>query len=70
MRSSRVFLRLTCTRPQDAPFIYSNLGTNAFVSKLSPDGSALVYSTFLSGACGSAGESQVVDPAGEAIVGG
>ena len=45
-----------------------NQGTYAFVSKLSPNGSSLVYSTFLTGACGSVGQGIALDAAGEAVV--
>ncbi len=44
------------------------MGTNAFVSKLTPDGTALTYSTFLSGSCGSVGQAISVDAAGDAVV--
>ncbi len=58
-----------CQRPSGDPFEPNgNLGTNAFVSKLSTNGSSLVYSTFLTGACGSVGQGIAVDSAGEAVV--
>jgi uncharacterized protein (TIGR03437 family) len=58
-----------CQRPSGNPFLpNANLGTYAFVSKLSADASSLVYSTFLTGACGSVGEGIAVDSAGEAVV--
>ncbi len=58
----------TCQRVAQA-FDYSpSMGTNAFVSKLSADASTLIYSTFLSGSCGSAGADVAVDSAGEAVV--
>jgi len=44
--------------------------TVAFVSKLSPDGSSLVYSTYLAGSGGDAGESIAVDKMGAAYVTG
>jgi len=56
-----------CTRSSSPPFGITGYG---FVSKLSVDGSALVYSTFLTGSCGSNGLSLAVNPAGEAIVAG
>lgn len=43
---------------------------NAFVSKLSADGSTLVYSTFLGGSGNDCGTSIVVDQAGRAVLGG
>jgi uncharacterized protein (TIGR03437 family) len=57
-----------CQRPSGDPFEPNgNLGTNAFVSKLSANASSLVYSTFLTGACGSVGQGIAVDSAGEAV---
>jgi beta-propeller repeat-containing protein len=46
------------------------LGGDAFVSKISPDGSALVYSTFLSGRGFEVGRGIAVDAAGRAHVTG
>ncbi len=43
---------------------------NAFVTKLNPDGSALVYSTYLGGSDGNWGEGIAVDGAGNAYVTG
>jgi uncharacterized protein (TIGR03437 family) len=58
-----------CQRPSGNPFEPNgNLGTYAFVSKLNPNASSLVYSTFLTGACGSVGQGIAVDSAGEAVV--
>ena len=48
----------------------SDTGIDAFVSKLSPDGSALVYSTFLGGNGGDSGTAVAVDAAGNAYVTG
>jgi hypothetical protein len=45
-------------------------GADAFVTKLSATGSALVYSTFLSGSSGSTGKSIAVDASGNAYVAG
>jgi uncharacterized protein (TIGR03437 family) len=59
-----------CNRTLNSLFVFPGIGTMAFVTKLSPDGSSLVYSTFLNGSCGSVGRGLVVDSAGEAIVGG
>ena len=58
----------SCTRTTSIFPGNQNLGTHTFVTKLSPDGSSLIYSTFLTGACGSIGSGITVDPAGEAIV--
>jgi uncharacterized protein (TIGR03437 family) len=58
-----------CQRTNTNPFLLDgNLGTYAFVSKLSANASSLVYSTFLTGACGSIGQGIAVDSAGEAMV--
>ena len=59
-----------CTRPQASIFTVVGLNTHAFVAKLAADGSSLAWSTFLSGSCGSIVDSIVVDPTGQAIVGG
>jgi uncharacterized protein (TIGR03437 family) len=59
----------TCQRPSGNPLMpIVNVGTFAFVSKLSANASSLVYSTFLTGACGSYGQGIAVDPAGEVVV--
>jgi uncharacterized protein (TIGR03437 family) len=44
--------------------------THAFVARLNPDASALVYATYLSGACGDFGYAVAVDAAGAAYVTG
>ena len=60
-----------CQRPGIEPFFQSgNLETNAFVSKLNADGSSLVFSTFLTAACGSIGQGIAVDSSGEPVVAG
>ena len=48
----------------------TNTSTSAFVTKLALDGSALIYSTFLSGSANSAGYSISVDSSGNACVTG
>jgi uncharacterized repeat protein (TIGR01451 family) len=45
-------------------------GSDAFVAKLVPDGSALVYSTFLGGSADDRGKGISVDPAGNAWITG
>lgn len=58
-----------CQRPSGNPLMpIVNLGSYAFVSKLSANANSLIYSTFLTGACGSAGQGIAVDSAGEAVV--
>ena len=58
-----------CQRTGADPFSpVPNLTAYAVVSKLSADGSSLVYSTFLTGSCGSTGQGIAVDAAGEAVV--
>ena len=48
----------------------SDSWTTAFVTKFSPDGSALAYSTYLGGVGGSAAYAIAVDAAGSAYVTG
>ncbi len=45
-------------------------GNNAFVTKINPQGSALVYSTYLGGASNTAGRGIAVDASGNAVVTG
>ncbi|HLI30507.1 MAG TPA: SBBP repeat-containing protein, partial [Terriglobia bacterium] len=45
-------------------------GSDAFVTELSPDGSSLLYSTFLGGSGSDSGQAIAVDSAGEAYVAG
>ncbi len=59
-----------CPRSQSAFFINPNTGSYGFVSKLSADGSSLVYSTYLTGTCGSVVQSLALDADGNAVVGG
>lgn len=49
---------------------FGNKVANAFVTKLNPTGSALIYSTFLGGSYGEAGTGIAVDSAGNAYVTG
>ena len=53
-----------------SPFQPSNAGAfnDAFVTELSPDGSGLVYSTYLGGSGGAAGTGIALDPLGNAVV--
>jgi uncharacterized protein (TIGR03437 family) len=57
-----------CTRPSNI-FVITNSGTFGFVAKLAPDGSVL-YSTYLTGVCGSYPASIAVGADGGAVVGG
>ncbi len=57
-----------CNRPNNNVFAQIDYGANAFVSKISPDGAQLSYSTLLTGSCGSMGFGVAVNAAGEAIV--
>ena len=50
--------------------ILPSQGVNAFVTKLTPNASALTFSTFLTGSCGSSGQGLAVDPAGDVVVAG
>ena len=49
---------------------YGGGGDDAFVTKINPTGSALVYSTYLGGSGGDAGTGIAVDSAGNAYVTG
>ncbi|HTR35417.1 MAG TPA: SBBP repeat-containing protein [Bryobacteraceae bacterium] len=57
-----------CTRNVNPLLILPGVGFYAFVSKFNADASALDFSTFLTGACGSAGQGIAVDSAGNAII--
>lgn len=60
-----------CPRPAGGGILpCTNTGQHDFVSKISPDGSSIVYTTFLTGSCGSFGQGIAVDTAGDAIVAG
>jgi len=58
-----------CPRTLD-PLSNFDINAYAFVSKLSADGKTLLYSTFLTGSCGSAGSALAVDASGQAVVAG
>ncbi|HEY3837110.1 MAG TPA: SBBP repeat-containing protein, partial [Bryobacteraceae bacterium] len=60
----------TCNRPQANILVITSLPGDAFVTKISPDGSQLQYSTRVTGSCGSVGQSIAVDPSGEAVLAG
>lgn len=63
--------RRTCTPvPTRGQMRTICLGGDAFISKLSPDGSALIYSTYLNGQGFEVGRSIAVDSAGSAYVTG
>jgi uncharacterized protein (TIGR03437 family) len=59
-----------CSRPPVTFFGPPIQLGNAFVSKISADGKSPVYSTFLTGSCGSFSYGITTDPAGDAIVAG
>jgi uncharacterized protein (TIGR03437 family) len=59
-----------CTRPPSSIFSPSIQLGNAFVSKISANGTTPVYATFLSASCGSSTYSIATDPAGDAVVAG
>jgi hypothetical protein len=52
------------------PQLASSVGSNAFVTKFSPDGTKLVYSTYLGGSAADQGNSVAVDSSGSAYVTG
>ena len=57
--------------PTASPSQAARLGSSdSFVAKLSPDGSALAYSTYLGGSSFDFGEGVAVDPDGNAYVTG
>lgn len=59
----------SCQRPNANPLSpLPSLSAYGFVSKLSADGNSLVYSTYLTGSCGSASQAIAVSAAGEAVV--
>jgi uncharacterized protein (TIGR03437 family) len=59
-----------CTRTQSGFFIFPNTSSYGFVTKISADGRSLLYSTYLTGACGSSGQGITLDPSGAAFVTG
>ena len=59
-----------CSRASTDPWSNPNTGGHGFVSKVSADGSSLLYSTYLTGACGSIVQALLVDSAGNVLVGG
>jgi uncharacterized protein (TIGR03437 family) len=60
----------TCSNPPPFSFGPPIALGNAFVSKISASGSTPVYTTFLTGSCGSYTSGITVDPAGDAVVAG
>jgi hypothetical protein len=52
------------------PHLGADFANNAFVTKINPDGSAFVFSTYLGGSGGDAGSSIAVDTAGNVYVTG
>lgn len=60
----------SCPAGPDTPQVIPAAAADAFVAKLNPAGSVLVYSTFLGGNRGEAGNAIVVDSAGDAYVAG
>jgi hypothetical protein len=55
---------------QSANNALANQGTNAFITKLNPTGTVLVYSTYLGGSGADAGNAIAADTAGDAYVAG
>ena len=62
------FPATACSRATSSFFVIPNTGQHAFVSKIAADGGSFVYSTLLTGSCGSGGLGITIDPAGEAYV--
>ena len=71
----------TSYKPHTCPFMtYSDVGipglvggydeSDVFVSKLSPDGGTLIYSTLLGGSCADSESDIQITPSGEAVVAG
>jgi uncharacterized protein (TIGR03437 family) len=59
-----------CNRPSVTLFGPAIQTGNAFVSKISADGQSILYTTYLTGSCGSYGSGITADSAGDAIVTG
>jgi uncharacterized protein (TIGR03437 family) len=59
-----------CNRPNTNIFLQVDNGANGFVSKISPDGTQIIYSTLLTGSCGSMGFALAVNAAGELTLAG
>ena len=60
----------SATYPRVHPIAHANGNTDAFVTQLSPAGSAILHSSHLGGSASEAGRSVAVDGAGAAYVGG
>ncbi len=58
----------TTSGAYDTHYNAGNNSPDAFVTKLSADGSSVIYSTFLGGSNADVAQSIVVDPSGEAVV--
>jgi uncharacterized protein (TIGR03437 family) len=70
----------TTYKPKNCPFLTYSIGfmgsvggydeSDVFVTKLSPDGSTLMYSTLLGGSCADSESDIKITPSGEAVVAG
>jgi uncharacterized protein (TIGR03437 family) len=62
--------KLSAAQALSIPFNFSKLGYNAFVTKLNPDGTSLVYSTFIGGSGSDTANGIAIDPSGSAYIAG
>lgn len=62
--------KLKAAQPVASPLNFAKLGYNAFVTKLNPGGTNLVYSTFVGGSGSDAASGIAIDPSGNAYIAG
>jgi uncharacterized protein (TIGR03437 family) len=62
--------KLSAAQPVSSPLNFSKLGYNAFVTKLNPGGTNLVYSTFVGGSGSDTAYGIAIDPSGNAYIAG
>ncbi len=62
--------KLSASQPLTSPLNFAKLGFNAFVTKLNPAGSNLIYSTFVGGSGSDSAHGIGIDPFGNAYIAG